>query len=247
MNRREKIIQLIKQDKSINYISKKLELGKSTIYYHYKKIKGKKFKEVNINGTDDMIGEFIGLFAGDGCFYKAKNYLYRSYLIFNIKEKEFVLETKEILTKLFDKPPSLYRSLNTLILLYRSKVIHDFIKSYLDWSPIKRKAHTIHLISQDHSKAFKIGFLRGNVDSDGHISHKVINFASSSPCLINDIRKFLTELDIEHGYYMYVEKRKNRVNMHHVRIKWYHRDKFMSIIKPRELKNLKKMRRPGRP
>tara|TARA_B100002003_G_C14111693_1_gene534694 strand:- start:270 stop:1010 length:741 start_codon:yes stop_codon:yes gene_type:complete len=240
MNKREKIIQLIKQDKSINHISRTLEVGKSTIYYHYKKIKGRKIKEVKINGTDDMIGEFIGLFAGDGCFYKAKNYLYRIYLIFNITEKNFVLETKDLLTKLFDKSPSMYRSLNTLILLYRSRDIFDFIMSYLQWSPYKRKAHTICLRNHNHSRAFKIGFLRGNVDSDGHISKNVISFASSSPYLIDDIRKFLSDLNIQHKYREYEERRTNRVNMHHVRILKEDRTKFMLLIKPRELKNLKK-------
>ena len=66
---RQKIIKRINENVSINNISKELNLAKSTIYYHYKKIKGKKPKEIEFNfRSEKEIGEFLGIFSGDGNF-----------------------------------------------------------------------------------------------------------------------------------------------------------------------------------
>ena len=53
---REAIINQITEGNSINKISKSLGLRKSTIYHYYKKLKGRKFKLVNIPTDDKVIG-----------------------------------------------------------------------------------------------------------------------------------------------------------------------------------------------
>ena len=64
--RREKIKSMIKNDLSLNKISQKLHVAKSTIYHHYLKIKGKQIKNVVIPKDNKILGEFLGVFAGDG-------------------------------------------------------------------------------------------------------------------------------------------------------------------------------------
>ena len=234
--RRTQIINLINEGYSINKISKILHVNKSTIYYHYKKIKGKLKKEVTIRRDDSLIGEFIGLFAGDGCFYKTKNYCYRIYLFFNIKESEYVKNLINILFNLFNKKPYIFKRENRLIILYTSKEIYNLIKEYLIWDKHKRKTHTVSLINKKYSKKFKISFLRGCVDSDGYISSKKINFATSSLRLAKNIKNFLSDLDINFYYSIYKEKRPNRVDMHHIDIRVSERSRFFNIIHPRNLK-----------
>lgn len=242
--RRNQIINLINEGYSINKISRLLNVNKSTIYYHYKKIKGKLKKEVTIKKDDSLIGEFMGLFAGDGCFYKTKQYQYRIYLFFNITGKEYVKNLINILFNLFNKKPYVFKRKNVLIILYTSKDIYNLIKEFLIWDKNKRKAHTISLINKNYSKKFKISFLRGCVDSDGYISNKKINFATSSPSLAKNIRNFLNDLNINFCYSIYKEKRPNRVDMHHIDIRKSERNRFFNIIDPRNLKNIN-VRRPG--
>lgn len=64
-----KIICMIKAGYSINYISKHLATAKSTIYYHYKKINGRKYNIVKIPDNQMILGEISGVFAGDGSFF----------------------------------------------------------------------------------------------------------------------------------------------------------------------------------
>ena len=71
------IYNMLNEGRSLNRISRQLSLNKSTVYYHYRKIFGKKTKDVNIAYvSDNKIGEFVGAFAGDGCYFKGKNYHY---------------------------------------------------------------------------------------------------------------------------------------------------------------------------
>lgn len=101
----ERITELIKEGKSLNSITKLTGKSKTTIYYYFRNIKGKTTQPINIETEDDgLIGEFIGLFAGDGCADITNDYKYRTYLYFNITEKEFVKNLVEnVLMKLFKK------------------------------------------------------------------------------------------------------------------------------------------------
>lgn len=132
----------------------------------------------------------------------------------------------------------IFRRENRLILCYYSKNIHNFIHKYLTWDANKRKSHTIRLKNHNHSMRFKVGFLRGCLDSDGYLSNQKINFATSSLKLAKDINDFLMHLNIKFSYSVYKEKRPNRVNMHHTDIGKNQRNQFLSIIEPRETKNL---------
>ncbi len=235
----EEITKLTKIGKSLNEITRIVGRSKTTVYYHFRKIKGKTIKPIVLKSQDEeLIGEFIGVFAGDGCLHKTKNYNYRVHLYFNKTEHQYVKDLKKILYTLFGKFPWTFDRGDIFMLTYSSKRLHLFIKYYLTWEKTGRKSHSVHLAKRDHSKEFKIGFLRGLIDSDGYLTDNKIQFATSSPCLANDIKCFLEDLRIDYHYHLYEEKRENRVNMNHISIRKNEREKFFNIIKPRELKNL---------
>ena len=195
----EKLIySLIKQEWSINQISKHLDRSKSTIYSYYRKILPKKLKIVTINKDDEFVGELMGLFAGDGSyFYDTKGYRHVIRFHFNIQEKEFAKELIELFSKNLDKIPASYRERNEFILRYYSNELTSFIRNYVKWGVSldvlgrNRKSRTVFLEDFPYSNEFKIGFLRGFLDSDGHYSDKKIVFASSSKKLCFKHKCFL--------------------------------------------------------
>lgn len=193
--------------------------------------------KINYN-KEEIIGELMGLFAGDGNYFKTKNYHHRVFLFFGPDEGKFREEVYDVLFILFNKYAIKLRRKNLLILLYISRDIIDFIHNYLEWDKDLKKTYSVKLINQKYSKEFKIGFVRGSVDSDGHVSKKVkkINFASVSEGLINNIKQFLEDLDIEFHIHTYSDKRENRKPVHHINVKSKHYCKFIELIKPRNVK-----------
>lgn len=235
----DEVALMINNGVSLRQIIKVTNIDKTSIYRRFPGIKTHKFNPITIQSNDEeLIGEFIGLFAGDGCFYKDSIGHYKIFLYFNVKERKYVDELKEILHQLFGKYPMQNIENNKIILKYYSQNIYKLIREYLDWNETGRKTHSIHLKGNQYRREFKIGFLRGSLDSDGYFSDKKISFASSSEKLIDNIKTFLTDLDIPHHYYEYIEKRSNRVNMHHVNIRRSDREKFIALINPRERKNI---------
>lgn len=242
------VIKLMKQGKSLNHISKHTKRGKSTIYYYYKKIFGKKFKNVEVNyESDEFVGELVGIFVGDGGhFYDTKRKAHAIRFYFNNSEKEYVTEILQLLHKNLNKKSHLYRVKNVLIIRYYSKILYDFLMKYVRWEKSgdprrpNKKSRTVSLRSIDVSREFKIGFLRGFIDTDGHISNKKIVFSSSSNKIIQQSISFLNDLGFkELKLYVYKDRRGNRVDMHHINIRKGERDKFFQVIKPRNLMRLK--------
>lgn len=231
------IFKLVEEGKSLNKISYLTGRNKTTIYYHFLKIRGKTFEPIQLRSNDEeLIGEFIGLFAGDGCVYVTNEYQYKTYLHFNITEKEFVEDLIDnVLIELFGKKPMIFVQENRLNLCYYSKNIHKFIKQYLIWNKDSRKTYSVRLKNKNHSKKFAIGFIRGSLDSDGHYSRKKINFASVSPGLIKNISNFLNELNIAHSVRLYKEKRENRKDIYHINVLRSEHNRFVKMISPRNV------------
>ena len=239
------IFRLIKEGKSLNKISRLLNKSKSTVYYHFRKFKGRTVNPISLKSNDEeLIGEFIGLFAGDGYANKTIAFHYRIYLFFNITERKFVNDlVKNVLVKLFGKEPNIFRQKNALVLFYCSKEIHYLINNYLVWDKKYRKTYSIQLKNRDQSDEFIKGFLRGCLDSDGYLSPKKICFSTVSKELIEDISIFLTKLNISNKVTRYKEKRKNRKDIYNITLSRLDHYKFLKIINPRNVKE--NMRQPG--
>ena len=229
----------IEDGKSLNQISKKLEKNKTTVYYHFRKIKGRSVRPISVNfDNSELIGEFIGLFAGDGCMDKTKDYKYRVYLYFNISEEEFTKNLiKNVLIKLFGKKPMIFKRGNVIDLCYYSKGIHNLVASYLTWDKSSKKTYSVKLKSEKQPNNFIIGFIRGCLDSDGHLSNKKINFATVSNGLCRNISNLLNKLEIKHSVRLYKEKRVNRKDIYHINVLNSDYNKFLRLIKPRNIRS----------
>jgi hypothetical protein len=234
----ERIKELIKEGKSIKQICRDINRCRTTVWKYFRKIKGRTMIPIVVNEeNDELIGEFMGLFAGDGCVYTTNNYCYRTYLCFNTNEEEFVNDLIEkVLLILFKKKPWIFIREHRLTLCYCSKNIHKFIEKYLEWNKEDRKTYSIKLRNQEFSTDFMIGFIRGSLDSDGYLSEKAINFASVSPGLIDNISEFLDNFNFTYSIKKYKEKRPNRKDMCHINIWKKDFNRFLELIKPRNIK-----------
>lgn len=216
-------------------IADTLSKSKTTIYYYFRKIKGRTVETVVPNcENEEILGEFIGLFAGDGCTYLTKDYKYRTYLYFNITEKEYVENLIDnVLLKLFKKKPMIFIQENRLNLCYYSKAIYELVHHHLNWNKKTRKTYSVRLRDGEYSSEFIIGFIRGSLDSDGHFSKKRINFASVSRGLIENISSSLARIDIPNSVTEYAEKRANRRNIYHINVPRKQHSRFINIVSPR--------------
>jgi hypothetical protein len=168
---KNKIISLVLKGKSLNYINNLTSVGKTTIYYYMRKLKGRKITLVKIDKRDnERIGEFMGLFAGDGNFYfDKKTYRWRLRITFNEKDSNLVEYYRNSITKLTSKKPHTYSASSVKILALDSKVLTLFILKYLTWFDKKTKNVTLRNKVLLKDEMFRRGFLRGLVDSDGYV------------------------------------------------------------------------------
>lgn len=241
LDKKNEIINLIHGGKSLNEISRKTGLSKTTIYYHYRKFHGKittspKIQKENI----ESLGEFIGVIAGDGYTNLTKNYKYLVRIFLNIKEEEYSDSLSDMLENFLGKRPHKYvhKKGNCIHLRFISKDIFYLIEEYLSWKSAghRSKSRSICLRKIESDKKFKIGFLRGCVDTDGYINKNRIMFSTASKKLCKNIENFLQTLGIKFSTRTYLDKRPNRSLMYYVNIKPDNREKFLSLIKPRNMR-----------
>lgn len=233
-----RMYELILAGSSINSISKKLNLGKSTIYYHYKKLKGRKYIlpsfKIKYSETE---GEIVGIFTGDGSVYhhRASGH-YELNVHFGLKNKGYALYVKQLYEAYFNKKFRLESSNpGRLRLRTYSRMLYDFFKNYLDYIP-SIKHCTVQLKSIKFPRKFKIGFLRGLLDTDGTIykGHNQIriSYCTTSKNLAHQVSQLLEEERIVNSIYVINRKYRNEKTVYHVSILKNSVDKFISIVKP---------------
>ena len=226
--------EMINQNKSLNVISNKLGLGKTTIYYYMRKIKGRKYIPIKLNlRSKECIGEIIGIFSGDGHYVNdKKRWDRRIRIYFNINEPKLVEYYKNSIKILINKNPTVLIGNSVKILQITSKSFCDFILSYVTFG--SRKVLTIQLQNKNllKNKPFVKGFLRGLTDSDGYVrkGRKEIYYGSISKNLFNDFLEGLNLFGFK--YKTYVQKRAGCSDFYKVRLSKEEVDKFNSMIKP---------------
>jgi len=165
------------------------------------KLKGSRLKHTEREDINDFdLGWCIGLFAADGCLTKNRQNrspINRIFLTLGIDDREMLEIFFTTLVTDFNKtdvkiiPPSIGQKdkakyCATLPLFEtRIKQILQFNKKTYDMS-------IIHNEFDKKSPSFKIGFLRGVIDGDGHVSKsgKMISIVSASERFIDDIITF---------------------------------------------------------
>ncbi len=237
-NLKNKVIDEIKRGSSLGKIVSMTGLGKTTIYYYMKKIRGKKNISIKLDLTNlERIGEIIGIFAGDGYYANdKKRWSRRIKIYFNVKEYNLANYYADSIKLLIGKKPQVFDSNSVRIVQIQSIDFCDFILSYLLFG--KRKVETIELRDKNllKDKVFAKGFLRGLIDSDGYVrkGRKEIYYGSISKKLFND---FLVGLDLfSFQYKTYVQKGRGYCDFYKVRLSGLEVDRFVKIIRPLKAK-----------
>lgn len=239
------LVYKIKGGVSINKISSSLNLAKSTIYHHYKKIKGKKYKEpmYKIEFSEDE-GEIVGIFTGDGsqCYYRP-NGNYQTNVHFGNNPK-YIKYVRKLYENYFNKKWSIHKEITKeKSIKYRlraeNKKTFDFFSNYLEYEP-KSKHNTVKLKTIKLPYLFKIGFIRGLIDTDGTIgcyNNRVeIRFYTTSKILAKQTKTILKDLKINTS--VYVTKRKNWKDLYNVQILQKDTVNFLKLIKPYKMRKI---------
>lgn len=231
---KEKILCLIKANKSLNHIVKETHVGKTTIYYYMKKIKGIKHVPICIDYSNlERIGEIVGFFAGDGQYcHFGQSYDWRIRFFFNEKEIVVINHYLSAIEKLTGKRSPIIAGPSIKILQVHSKKFCDFILEYVKFG--SKKTRTIELKHKKllNNRNFTRGFLRGLVDSDGYVrkGRREIYFGSVSPNLAKDFIRGLRLFGL--NYKLYVQKRAGYLDFYKVRLSNNEVSKFVNLIKP---------------
>lgn len=232
------IRELIKQGISINEIRRRTGAAKSTIYYHYKRIKGKKTKPVVFNFKNmNELGEFLGMFAGDGYCCIGRNYHYIIKIVAGAYETGYRKYLKKQLPNWFGKKPLVFCARykgrpSWYVYTYYSKEIYGLIKKHLEWEG--KKTYTVRLKKIDFdNKLFNTGFLRGLVDTDGNYyapKHRV-SYSTASPKLSQQAYQLMA---LNCGVYPshYVSKKPGRADLHTLTLHGKEARSFLETIKP---------------
>jgi intein/homing endonuclease len=245
---KEEIIKQIKKGNSINKISKDLSAGKSTIYYYYKKIKGKKYKEPHFTlRASETEGEIVGIFAGDGSqFYASKQGAYQINIHFGAKNEKYAKYVKKIFENYFNKKFWLAYEKEGSIIRVRtqSKKIFYYFKEYLTYGS-RTKHSTVRLNTLNLPKEFKKGFLRGLFDTDGSVLYQKkekrvrIAFYTTSSELMKQIKLLMKEFDFKCGYGIRKNRHKRYKDLYVLWMWKESNDKFLKEIAPFKKKLLK--------
>jgi len=234
---RENILKAFKQNKSLNEISRKFKINKTTAFYWYRKLGKSKIKKVKINQNDvELVGEFIGIFAGDGNYYRDKNYKHNITIHITGKDKKYITHVKALMANLFSKEPHIFvrKKGNMTLIRITSKDVYLFLKNYLNWENKKSFSVCLKKGTQNYPIDFLKGFVRGLFDTDGMIKRSIPRFVfgTISSKLATNVENVLLMLDIRYTKNIVVDKRKNRKPM--VLIEIFRRDAnlFLKNINP---------------
>jgi len=158
-DQRDRILSLAKQGFSLRRISEVVGLGKSTIYYHTRKVLGRKYIQMVFDYSPTCkLGEFLGIFVTDGCFYvDKKRYHYTLSISLSKNQHRYAKIVQKLVQGIIGKRPRIDIKARILQLVVRGKAILGFLRHFLTWEG--RKAHTIHFAES----ALSLGkdFLRG--------------------------------------------------------------------------------------
>lgn len=235
-----KIREMAAEGKSVNSITEKTDIPKSTVYYHFRKEVGQKQKRnrLEIPENTEVQGEICGVFAGDGSYYRDTNHKYRIKFTLNIEDSYWKMLAKFLETQL-EKSPRInhQKDYSRTNLRYESKRLLQFLQSHLEWEK-KDKTGTICLEDGKRSQEFKIGFLRGLLDTDGYqdTTRRRYCFSTASNPLAENIATFLDDLDINFVKKQYIDERGSCRSMNRLYINGQHTERLSSVIKPRHPK-----------
>jgi hypothetical protein len=202
LEQKEDLGSRIREGQSLNRMSRELSLSKTTIYYWYRKAKGKTQPYTAPHYTSNSSreeGESLGIFAGDGCYgYGRKKRRFYGTIACGLKNREYIMYVQKLYTAFFHREFKIRKGHATLLTLrLRGKVVYDYFHQKLEFDNTY-KAYTVHLKPHHYPREFLEGFLKGLIDTDGtvYLNHSTlsIRFYTSSLSLRNQICVILNSL-----------------------------------------------------
>src|SRR3989344_641642 len=218
-------LHMISENYSLNNISKLTGFRKSMLYYHYKKMKGKKYKEIDINFKSDTdLGEFLGVFAGDGHFHKSKIGHYTIRITIGYYESNYASYLVNQFTMWFNKKPKVYygkykNHLSMIIIHYDSKKLYNLLKEYLMWEGTK-KTYTVRLKKFNiYNNKFNLGFVKGLIDTDGnyYAPKRSLNFSTTSKLMMLQVFEII-KYNLKVNPKISIYKKKNRADLYNIHL-----------------------------
>ena len=238
-NLKKLLISEIKAGKSINNICSSLKLGKSTAYYYYKKIRGRKYPVFIYKPTfSEAEGEILGIFVGDGSqYYYKPNWEYQTNIHFG-NNLDYINYVKSLYISYFGPTWSLLKELtkqgnSKYRLRAHNRAVFGYFSNYIAYDS-HSKHDTVKLKTLDLPKPFKIGLLRGILDTDGTISERKsglrIHYYTTSKVLARQIKILLKEFNIAAN--IYILKRKGLKDLCEINVLQAGVLKFIKVIQP---------------
>ena len=231
-----------------NFNPQEDESYKSDIVFS-KDVLGKFNKQPLFNcGFTEKEGEIVGIFAGDGSqYYYAKSGQYQVNIHFG-DVTDYIQKVEDLFESFFQNNFFLIKEYNKekKHVKYRlrtvSKTIFNYFRNYLSYIP-SHKHNTVRLLNLDIPTPFKIGLLRGLIDTDGCVSldkgkYPRVSFTSTSLQLASQFQFLLQGFSIEPHIYFLTPTRGYKPT-YLVQIgKRDSVDRLLSIIKPYKAKKL---------
>jgi len=187
--------------------------------------------------ASEEVGEVVGIFAGDGSqYFEPKKYAYEVNVHFGITNFWYAWYVRQLYESFFQKKFRLQREGKTqLRLRTSSKEIYAFFSKHLVYdSQIKHS--TVKLRKTELPTSFKLGFLLGLFDTDGHVSLDKdrirIGHTTTSQKLASDVSHILSELGIVHSVYIRDNRHRGHKTVYVNSILSAGIDTFLNRVKP---------------
>ena len=238
-----RIKNMIYEGISIPKISSQLNVSKASVYYHYKKIKGRRNSIAIIPEEDYIKGEFLGAFSGDGSFYYEKKKGHYSIRIFlnRIDDYDYHLYLKKLIEINFKRKVQIYyEGPKLLTMRIYSKKIYEFIDSHLIMKD-KTKNVCLKRGLDYYSPEFMRYFVRGLFDTDGNVQNYRIRLKTISFALMEQVSRILTQFNVTHTFRTVVDPRPNCQIYYEITIRKAEMNNFLHIVglsNPRKLQIL---------
>lgn len=201
----EEIQRLARTGLSLEKISSKLNLGKSTVYYHARPY-CRKQTTLNLNAlTMKEKGYVVGVFVGDGnILWKAEKGQYGMKITLDNDRDQDIAQYLRLLFAKAEKKSTTRTEGNSLSFRVFSKKLVEFLLNSVSIVKQHNSQRNIKTIInyKNWDSEFKIGFISGLLDSDGYVFHSKKGkhygaiIKTSSFTLGNQIHEIFSELQI---------------------------------------------------
>jgi len=204
----KEIQQLAKARVSLEQIATKLNIAKTTVYYHAK-YHCRKMTRMNVDAlTETEQGYLVGMFVGDGYIntWVDKNQNRQRFIVkiaLDAQRDQDVADYVQFLFSKAGKRTTRFIEETTLIIKASSKEFAKYLLKYV--KVIKQeKDHPLNKIllnEENWSQDFKFGFISGIIDSDGYVFYDgqskkqyIAEVKTSNPTLKEQLFRILATL-----------------------------------------------------